>query len=342
MKTTLYYDAIYVEHNTGMGHPERGERLAVAMGELERSGLLDQLETKSPRDALREEIELVHSPSYVDLVRRVAESGGGHLDMDTALSSSSYDAALRAAGALLESVDRILSGEIRSAFCLVRPPGHHALPSRGMGFCLFNNVAVAAKYAIRRKGLEKVMIIDWDAHHGNGTQDMFYDDPSVLYVSLHQYPHYPGTGWVDEVGSGQARGTTINFPFPPGTGEDIYLSAFEEVIIPAGKKFDPDFIMISAGYDGHALDLLCSMRLIDSSYRKMTDMIVDMANGCCGGRIIVTLEGGYNLEAQARSIVQTISGLLNVDIEAKDAEPPKTAYPDKALSVIEQAKSLHS
>ncbi len=342
MKATLYYDVIYVEHDTGMGHPERAERLHVAMGELKKSGLLDHLEVKAPRDALREEIELVHSPSYVDLVKRVAQSGGGHLDMDTALSSSSYDAALRAAGALLESVDRILSGEIDSAFCLVRPPGHHALPSRGMGFCLFNNVAIAAKYAIVKKGLEKVMIIDWDAHHGNGTQDVFYDDPSVLYVSLHQYPHYPGTGWVDEIGSGLARGTTMNFPFPAGTGEDVYLAAFEKVIIPAGKKFGPDFIMISAGYDAHALDLLCSMRLIDSSYRKMTDMIVDMANECCGSKILVTLEGGYNLEAQARSIVQTIAGLVRVDIEAKDGEPPGTAYPEKAFSVIEQAMNLHS
>ncbi len=312
------------------------------MSEIEKSGLKSQLETKSPRDALREEIKLVHTTSYIDLVKRVAESGGGHLDMDTALSRSSYDAALRAAGALLESVDRILSGDIGRAFCLVRPPGHHALPSRGMGFCLFNNVAIAAKYAVSKKGLERVMIIDWDAHHGNGTQDIFYEDPSVLYVSLHQYPHYPGTGWVDEIGSGQARGTTINFPFPPGTGEDVYLKAFEEVIIPVGKQFNPDFVMISAGYDGHALDLLCSMGLVDSSYRKMTDMIVEMANECCGGKILVTLEGGYNLEAQARSIVQTISGLIGADVEAKDGEPPGTVYSDRAFSIIEQAKNLRA
>jgi acetoin utilization deacetylase AcuC-like enzyme len=205
-----------------------------------------------------------------------------------------------------------------------------------MGFCIFNNVAVGARYAIARKKLKRVMIVDWDAHHGNGTQDTFYEDPSVLYVSMHQYPHYPGTGWVDETGKGKGAGYTMNFPFPAGTGEVDYLEAFDKVILPAGRKFEPDLVMVSAGYDSHVADLLCSMRLNDASYRKMTDRLVGFAEECCSGRLIVTLEGGYNLNAEARSVVQTVAGLAGVDIPGKDEPAQPTAYPDRARDVVEQ------
>lgn len=337
----IFFDPLFEEHKTGYGHPERPERLPVAIKALQESGLLEQVEVRQPRDATVKEVELVHTDSYVKQVQEVADSGGGNLDMDTAVSPATYKAALRAAGALLDSVDGCIDGTFKHSFCLVRPPGHHALPGRGMGFCIFNNVAVAARYAQSEKKLDRVMIVDWDAHHGNGTQDTFYDDPSVLYVSLHQYPHYPGTGWVDETGQGKGEGSTINFPFPAGTGEEHYYEALERVILPAGRKFAPDFLMVSAGYDSHTGDLLCSMRLNDMSYRKMTDYLIRLADECCDGRLIITLEGGYNLNAEARSIVQTVAGLAGIEVPGKDEAPEPTAYPDRATEVINQAARLH-
>lgn len=335
-QVVIYFDPIFEEHKTGYGHPERPERLPVAMKALSESGLLESVEVLSPRDATVDEIELVHSPKYIEQVREVSLSGGGHLDMDTAVSGETYAAALKAAGALLDSVDWCLEGESRRTFCMVRPPGHHALPSRGMGFCIFNNVAVGARYAQARKGLKRVMIVDWDAHHGNGTQDTFFDDASVLYVSIHQYPHYPGTGWVDETGKSRGEGYTLNFPFPAGTGEEFYLEALERVIIPAGRRFEPELLLVSAGYDSHAGDLLCSMRLNDDSYGKMTRSLVGFSEDCCSGRLIVTLEGGYNLNAEARSIVQTVAGLAGVDVPFKDEPAPPSSYPDRARDVIDQ------
>jgi acetoin utilization deacetylase AcuC-like enzyme len=333
----IYFDPIFEEHKTGYGHPERPERLPVAMKALSEAGVLDKVRVVSPRDATVQEIELVHGGRYIEHVRDVAEAGGGNLDMDTAVSKDSYRAALRAAGALLDSVDFCLQGEARRTFCMVRPPGHHALPSRGMGFCIFNNIAVGARYAMSRKGIKRVLIVDWDAHQGNGTQEIFYEDPDVMYVSLHQYPHYPGTGWIDETGKGKGEGYTINLPFPAGTGEEHYLAAFDRVVLPAARRFEPGLVMVSAGYDSHVGDLLCSMRLTDTSYRKMTDMLVAFADECCSGRLIATLEGGYNLNAQARSIVQTVAGLAALDIPGKDEAPQPTAYPERASDVVEQA-----
>lgn len=340
LNTVIFFDPVFEEHKTGFDHPERPDRLPVALKALEESGLLESIEVRSPRDATVEDVELVHEPEYVSRVETMADSGGGHLDMDTAVSPETYRAALKAAGALLDSVDGCLEGAFSRSFCLVRPPGHHALAGRGMGFCIFNNVAIAARYAIERKGLSRVMILDWDAHHGNGTQDIFYDDPDVLYVSLHQYPHYPGTGWVDETGRGRGAGATINIPFPAGTGQAQYLEAFERVILPAARRFDPDFVMISAGYDSHAADLLCSMRLTDLSFRKMTDYLAGLAADCCGGAMLATLEGGYNINAQARSIVQTVAALAGLDVPHRDEEPEATAYPDKAGEVIATAAML--
>jgi acetoin utilization deacetylase AcuC-like enzyme len=339
--TVIFFDPLFEEHKTGHGHPERPERLPAAMQELQGSGLLEQVEVRSCRDATVADIELIHGSKYIEQVQEMCEAGGGHLDMDTAVSAKTYRAALRAAGALLDSVDGCLDGSFSNSFCLVRPPGHHALPNRGMGFCIFNNIAIAARYAQRTGGLSRVMIVDWDAHHGNGTQDVFYEDPSVLYVSLHQYPHYPGTGWVDETGRGRGKGFTINFPFPAGTGEDNYLDAFERVIGPAARRFSPDFMMVSAGYDSHDGDLLCSMRLNDLSYHTITRCLVDLADETCQGRLITTLEGGYNIGAQARSIVQTVAGLADIDLPADSEASKPSAYADRASEVTSEAGRLH-
>ncbi|PKQ27742.1 MAG: histone deacetylase [Candidatus Anoxymicrobium japonicum] len=333
-EVVIYSDPLFEKHDTGYGHPECPERLSVSRVALDESGLLETVKVVSPRDATVQEIELVHSSRYIEQVERLAKSGGGNLDMDTPVSPATYSAALKAAGAVLQGVDWCFEDSSRRAFCMVRPPGHHALPARGMGFCVFNNIAMGARYAMSRAFANRVMIVDWDSHHGNGTQDVFYEDQNVLYLSLHQYPHYPGTGGIDETGAGKGNGYTINLPFPAGTGEAHYLEAFERVVIPVAQEFKPDLVMVSAGYDSHAEDPLCSMRLIDSSYRKMTDYLVEFSEDYCDGRLLIILEGGYNLSAQAHSVVQTVAELAGIEIPAKDKAPLPTAYPEKAGDVV--------
>lgn len=342
-RTAVYYDPLYLEHDTGIGHPERAERLEAAMKMLEKTGLAGQVEIRSPRDAKVEEIELVHPTSYIEKVRKMAESGGGYLDMDTPVSPRSYDAALRSAGAGLDALERITSGELDNAFLLARPPGHHATATRGMGFCLFNNNAITARYALRRKGMERVLIVDWDAHHGNGIQDVFYAEREVLYVSTHQYPHYPGSGFVTEVGTGDGEGFTVNFPFPAGTGEKAYLKAFDEVIIPVARQYRPDLILVSAGYDGHFSDPLCSMLLSSGTYREMAERLVGLAEELCGGRIIVALEGGYNLMGLAASVAATVSALAGVELDLQEEVSSHQALgTERGLDVVEAAKSVLS
>lgn len=316
--TAVFYDPIYLEHDTGFGHPERAERLEAAMGMLRESGLADRVRMLSPRDATVEEINLVHPVGYIEMVRKTAESGGGWLDADTHVSPRSYAAALRSAGALLDGLERIFSGEIANAFCLVRPPGHHATAGRAMGFCLFNNNAVAARFALRRLGVSRVFILDWDAHHGNGIQDIFYQDDQVLYVSLHQYPHYPGSGSSGETGAGKGKGYTVNFPLPARSGEEVYLAAFDRVILPIAEQFRPELVLVSAGYDGHFSDLLCSMLLRGSSYAEMTGRLKDLAERHCGGRMLAALEGGYNLDGIAVSIADTIAVMAGEDIRVEE------------------------
>ncbi len=336
-RTAVFYDPLYLEHDTGLGHPERAERLERAMSLLESTSLLEKARLLSPRDATVEEIELVHPRPYIESVKRVADSGGGWLDPDTHVGTRSYAAALRSAGAALDGLERIFSGEIDNAFCLARPPGHHATATRGMGFCLFNNNAVAARFAMERFGVSRVFILDWDAHHGNGIQDIFYRDDRVLYVSLHQYPHYPGTGSYRELGEGRGEGYTVNFPLPARTGEDVYLAAFDRVILPLALRYRPELVLVSAGYDGHFSDPLCSMLLKSTTYAEMASRLKKLAEEVCGGRMLVCLEGGYNLEAVARSIANTVSVLAGEDLRVEDEEVHGRGLPasDRGMEVVE-------
>lgn len=308
MATGYVYDPIYLKHETG-AHPERPERLEAIMNALRGEGLLDILVTVHPRAATVEEILYVHSQRHVDHVRQVAASGGGYLDPDTVLSSRSYDAALMAAGGTINAVDAVLEGRATDVMALVRPPGHHATVDSGMGFCLFNNVAIAARHAQKARGIGRIMIIDFDVHHGNGTQDAFYGDDTVLYLSTHQYPHYPGTGHYDETGSGKGKGYTVNIPMPAGVGDQGYKRAFDEIVAPVARRFTPEFIMVSAGYDAHWADPLAMMQLSTSGYGDLVRIIKALADDLCQGRIVVALEGGYDLRALATSVVATISVL---------------------------------
>ncbi len=253
MEVGFVYDPIYLEHDTGQ-HVENANRLETIISHLEQTQLKQQLTHIKPRAATTEELSLVHHKQYISHIQDAAQRGGGWLDADTVMSPNSYEAAIYAAGGAIRATEAVIDGEVGSAFALVRPPGHHAISQRAMGFCLFNNVAIATKYALAKYKLERILIIDFDVHHGNGTQATFYDNPQVLYISTHQYPFYPGTGSIDETGVGEAKGTTVNIPLPAGCGDAEYLPLFEQIIIPAAKRFNPQFILVSAGYDAHRAD----------------------------------------------------------------------------------------
>ncbi len=302
-RTGLIYDDIYLKHDTGAGHPERAERLVAIRERLKRTGLLSQLALIKPRAASVESLTAVHEPQYVDHIRQICRAGTGSVDSsDTAASLDSYEVALMAAGGVQSAVDAVMEGRIKNAFCAVRPPGHHALKDRAMGFCFFNNVAIAAKYIQNKHHLAKVLIVDWDVHHGNGTQATFYDDPTVFYFSTHQSPFYPGTGGADEKGEGKGLGFTLNAPLPAGSGDAEYKRAFEEKLKPAAAAFQPDFVLISAGFDAAKDDRLGRMNLTPEGYAQLTRIVKDIAQQSCRGRLVSVLEGGYNLEVLAASV----------------------------------------
>ncbi len=309
--TGFVYDDIYLQHVTTDGHPERAERLTAIVEHLKAVGLYEKLTHIKPEPAEMKWIETVHSPVYIERVRKTVESSARYLDtMDVPVSKGSYKAAVMAVGGVLAAVDAVMAGKVGNAFCAVRPPGHHAVRDRAMGFCIFNNIAIAAKYLQQKYELKKVLIVDWDVHHGNGTQATFYDDPSVLYFSTHQYPFYPGTGDSDERGVGAGLGTTINVPLPAFSGDDVYREAFEEKLIPAATDFDPDFVLVSAGFDSHVDDLLGSMKVTEAGFAEQTRMVRTLAKQCCKGHLVATLEGGYHLKAQAMSVEAHIRVLM--------------------------------
>jgi acetoin utilization deacetylase AcuC-like enzyme len=340
MKVALVYHPVYLEHDTGQ-HVENARRLVAVLAHLEETGLGRRLTSLEARAATPGELSLVHDHKYIDYIRDCGQRGGGWLDPDTVMSAGSYQAAVYAAGGALRASEMVFKGEIASAFVLARPPGHHATPGSAGGFCLFNNIAVATRYLLTEYRLERVLIVDFDVHHGNGTQAVFYDHPEVLYISTHQFPLYPGTGRVEETGNGAGKGANINLPLPGGSGDAEYLMAFEEVIVPAARRFKPQFILVSAGYDGHWLDPLASMRLSTGGYARLVRIISELAGELCGGRLVFTLEGGYHLEALSYSVAATLEVLLgSQDIEDVPGPSPRGSAPDIS-GLLQRVKEVH-
>ncbi len=310
-KVGFVYGEIYLRHKTGPSHPERPERLAAIVSRLEETGLLARLVRLDPAPAPVGWLTAVHDAGYVQRVRETCLAGSGYLDStDTPVMRDSYEAAVAAAGGVMAAVDAVVGGKATSAFCAVRPPGHHASRDKAMGFCLLNNVAIAARYAQRQHKLANVLIVDWDVHHGNGTQAIFDDDPSVLYFSVHQAPFYPFTGCADDRGAGKATGTKINVPLRAGSGNAEYRKAFEETLRPAALAFRPDLVLISAGFDAHEDDLLGQMKVSTEGFAELTRIVRRIAEQCCGGRLVSVLEGGYNLSALAEAAEAHVRALM--------------------------------
>ncbi|NIR51428.1 histone deacetylase [candidate division KSB1 bacterium] len=301
-KTGFIYDDSFLYHKTGPGHPERPERLQRLMDYLNGSEVFASLTRLQPKEAELDWIEEIHLRSYIETIQGACKSGLQFLDADTVVSEDSYRATLLAVGSTVEACNAVMNSEVENAFCAVRPPGHHAERSRAMGFCLFNNVAIAARYLQKHCGIEKVCIIDWDVHHGNGTQNAFYDDATVFYVSIHQYPWFPGTGKSEDRGMGEGEGTTLNLPSTAGLGDQEYLKMFEKQIMPSVRDFNPDFILISAGFDAHRDDPLASMQVTEDGFAHLTEAVKSLAKECSEGRFVSLLEGGYNLNAMAKSV----------------------------------------
>jgi len=305
--TALVADPACKEHHTGSRHPERPDRFDAALNALEGLELLP-LQT---RLATEDEIALCHSRPYIRLVEREVMTGFHELSTgDTIISARSWDAALRATGAVLNGVDAVMDGHAENAFCIVRPPGHHATPIKGMGFCLFNSIAVAARYAQKKYGIDRVLIADWDVHHGNGTQDVFYADGSVFFFSTHQHPWYPGTGLPNETGEGPGTGMTMNCPFPAGSGRKEILGAFQEQLMPAAERVKPQLVLISAGFDSRIDDPLGNFLLTDEDFADLTRLMREIAAKHAGGRVVSVLEGGYSLTGLAAGVRAHVEALM--------------------------------
>ncbi|MFA6291580.1 MAG: histone deacetylase [Victivallales bacterium] len=309
-KTGLAYHEGMLKHDTGPAHPESKARLSAIMSRLKDVGLLSGLKPIKVSPAPLNWIFLVHPPEYVAEVERRCTEGKTFLhSQDTPVSKDSYEAARLAAGGVLCAIDAVMGGEVENAFCAIRPPGHHSSGNTAMGFCIFNNAAIGARYVQEKYKLKKVLIVDFDVHHGNGTQKIFNDDPDVLYFSIHRSPFYPGTGGIEERGTGKGCGLKVNVPVPRGSGDKEYLRAFEEILKPQALEFKPDFILVSAGFDAHADDPLGGMAVTAECYAAMTRVVKELAEKCCNGRLVSLLEGGYGLHGLADSVEKHISVL---------------------------------
>jgi acetoin utilization deacetylase AcuC-like enzyme len=332
LRTAVVTDRRCLKHFAGRAHPERPQRLEILieMAEgLRRPGLtLD-----APREATAAELALCHSPEYVEFVARTANLERYDFDPDTHSSRDTYASALLAAGAVLRATEAVLDGGADNAFAIMRPPGHHALRERATGFCFFNSVAIAAAWLMRVKGLKRVMIVDWDVHHGNGTQEMFYESSEVLYASTHQFPHYPGTGSLHEIGAEAGEGYTVNAPMPAEFGDDEYLRMFDEFLLPIGRQFKPEFILISSGFDAHFRDPLASMRVTEAGFAAMARRVKRLAAEFAGGRMVAALEGGYDLEGLANSCRAVLEEF------GREADEPiqRAQGGDRVMPIVERA-----
>jgi acetoin utilization deacetylase AcuC-like enzyme len=327
-------------HHETRDHPENTDRLEAIDEALAKSGLHARLLHPVAPPAALDDIVAVHERSYVQYLAALAQRGGGQLDMDTQVSAGSFDAARAAAGCTIGAVDAVMSGAAQAAFALVRPPGHHARPARGMGFCLLNNIAIAAQYALRVHHLERVLIVDFDAHHGNGSQEAFYDSPQVMYFSTHEYPFYPGSGHWDETGAGAGEGFTVNVPLPAGTGDDGLMQAYEDVLAPLARRFRPQAILVSAGYDIHWADPLTGMGASVSGIASIVALIHSLTEELCPGRLVFALEGGYNRDALAASTVATLQVLLK-DTQIADPLGPYHGRIADVSETLDRVKRRH-
>ncbi len=334
------YDPVFLDHDMG-SHPENGSRMMATMSLLEECDLLAKLERIPVRAATPNELALMHDPRYVEGVRVAAEQGGGWADPDTQITPRSYDVAAQVVGGTLNALDRVIRRDVASAYCLVRPPGHHATPMQAMGFCLFNHVAVAAAYAIEQHGLERVAIVDYDVHHGNGTQDAFYADPRVLYASTHEFPFYPGTGPAVETGVDEGRGYTLNIPMPHGSGDEEHRRAFEEAVVPALYRFRPQLILVSAGYDAHFADDIAMQQLSVDGYGALVSMVKSAADELCGGKLVVAQEGGYHLTALPWCVRRTIELMRGDEPEPDPLGTIETLQPATFEQMLADVKNIH-
>lgn len=322
MQTGILIEPRYMDHEIGPYHPENPQRIEVILEMIERM-ISFPYQKITPRQAKKEELQWVHTQDYVTAVENTAGKDRVILDPDTSTSAFSYETALLAAGGILECLDCIQDGKIKNAFSPVRPPGHHAESSRAMGFCLFNNVAIGAEYLLKKHGMKKILIVDWDLHHGNGTQNSFYAREDVLYFSTHQYPHYPGTGHWSETGAEEGAGFNVNIPLSSGKTDGDYLYTFEEILAPVARAFEPDFILVSAGFDVSVSDPLGGMEVSSKGFGALTHQLMSLAEQLCEGKILIALEGGYDLHALqegSRNVLLQLNGAAKPDIQAFPTE----------------------
>jgi acetoin utilization deacetylase AcuC-like enzyme len=344
-KVGIVKDERYLLHDMGP-HPESPDRLRViyeTLREKEMEGLFLEI---PPRPATRQEIETIHAPTYVDRVAGTAGKPYVRLDPDTSTCAASYEAAIWAVGGLLEAIDAVVEGTTDRAFALVRPPGHHAEKARAMGFCLFNNIAVGARHAQKHHGLHRILIVDWDLHHGNGTQNAFYDEEEILYFSTHQYPYYPGTGAANEVGHGAGEGYTVNVPLSTGCGDSEYANIFTHILTPIAQTYQPQLILVSAGFDIHYRDPLGGMRVTEVGFARLMNLLKDLAPSTCSGRIVVTLEGGYDLTALRESVRAVLLEMKDDDswVDREECRKQEKAdYPtiERSIEVLQRTQGKY-